>query len=266
MTDFYVKYFTIYFSDGVHKKLKQNRCGVCDKMFSSKGTLKFHMGHVHMGLKKNMCDLCPKGYLNQRNLDHHKTIAHGIGELVKHVCYICGKEVTSKTNLTKHISWVHGIFKKKEYKKEVVKCPHCHKAINKACLKLHIKRMHQEHKPFPCQQCGRGFASGGELNTHHKKVHLKIKPFRCRICGKCYPQGDDLKFHIGILHEGMSMEEAKKQRISLGPNHPAFQRLTSQELDQIQKVPEAVKEDNTQDETKMIPINFSKQEDSKPIL
>ena len=58
------------------------------------------MGHVHMGLKKNMCDLCPKGYLNQRNLDHHKTIAHGIGELVKHVCYICGKEVTSKTNLT----------------------------------------------------------------------------------------------------------------------------------------------------------------------
>ena len=200
-------------------------------MFSSKGTLKFHMGHVHMGLKKNICDLCPKGYLNQRNLDHHKIIAHGIGKLVKHVCYICGKEVTSKTNLTKHISWVHGIFKKKEYKKVSVECPHCNKSINKACLKLHIKRMHQDHKPFPCKQCGRGFASGGELNTHHKKVHLKMKPFKCQICGKTYSQGDDLRHHIGTSHEGMSLEEAKEQRVFLGPNHPAFVRSSNTELD-----------------------------------
>ena len=250
--------------NGVHKKLKQNRCGVCDKMFSSKGTLKFHMGHVHMGLKKNMCDLCPKGYLNQRNLDHHKIIAHGIGELVKHVCYICGKEVTSKTNLTKHISWVHGIFKKKEYKKVSVECPHCQKSINKACLKLHIKRMHQEHKPFPCQQCGRGFASGGELNTHNKKVHLKVRPFRCRICGKTYPQGDDLKFHIGTLHEGMSMEEAKRQRFSLGPTHPAFERVSNKDLEMAEHLPEKM-ESGIKSDNSIQSQNFSIAEDNEPL-
>ena len=124
--------------------------------------------------------------------------------------------------------------------------------------------MHQEHKPFPCQQCGRGFASGGELNTHNKKVHLKVRPFRCRICGKTYPQGDDLKFHIGTLHEGMSMEEAKRQRFSLGPTHPAFERVSNKDLEMAEHLPEKM-ESGIKSDNSIQSQNFSIAEDNEPL-
>ena len=91
-----------------------------------------------------------------------------------------------------------------------------------------------------------------------------MRPFRCRICAKTYPQGDDLKFHIGTLHEGMSMEEAKKQRFSLGPNHPAFERLSSKELSQAQNISGKAIRNHPENESTQ--NSFTKTEEQKPIL
>ena len=87
------------------------------------------------------------------------------------------------------------------------------------------------------------------------------------MCGKTYPQGDDLKFHIGTLHEGMSMEEAKRQRFSLGPTHPAFERVSNKELDQMQNSTEKSLVGSLTHENELrAPQNLSNEEERKPIL
>ena len=40
----------------------------------------------------------------------------------------------------------------------------------------------EEHKPYLCHQCGKGFARQEQVNRHSKMCGLK--PFHCSLCGK----------------------------------------------------------------------------------
>ena len=186
-----------------------------------------------MGVRKHRCNFCEKEYRVLDQLKHHKAQVHGIGQLPKNICYICGGDFSTKANLAKHLNHIHGVFKKKKWKKEDVECPHCNKAISKSTLKRHIKRMHQIEKEFPCSYCEKAYSSNSDLTKHIRFEHLKIRPFRCRLCEKTFQKADHLKLHIGTFHEGLTTEGARKKSSSLGPTHPAFEKLSTEDMTKL---------------------------------
>ena len=156
---------------------------------------------------------------------------HGVGELLKHVCYVCGSVFTTKSNVGKHLSRSHGIFKRKEYKRPEVECPHCHKTYFKYLLKRHIRRMHQEFREFPCSQCDKEYPDKNELKRHVLLDHIKARPFRCKLCKKEFKKGWDLNYHICAAHENLSAKEARSKCSTMSSGHPAFEKLSKQEMD-----------------------------------
>ena len=158
---------------------------------------------------------------------------HGVGELPKHVCYVCGSVFTTKSNLGKHLSRSHGIFKRKEYKRPEVECPHCHKKYFKYLLQRHIRRMHQEFREYPCSNCDKEYPDKNELKRHILLDHIKARPFRCKLCGREFKKGWDLNYHICATHEGQSTKEARSKCSSMGASHPAFEKVSREELDKL---------------------------------
>lgn len=48
-------------------------CGICDKKFSCRTSLKYHM-NIHMGVKPFVCEVCGKAWADKRNLGTHRKI------------------------------------------------------------------------------------------------------------------------------------------------------------------------------------------------
>ena len=186
-----------------------------------------------MYFRKWKCDSCDKEFHQKTLLDLHMARTHGVGELPKHVCYVCGSVFTTKSNLGKHLSRSHGIFKRKEYKRPEVECPHCHKKYFKYLLQRHIRRMHQEFREYPCSNCDKEYPDKNELKRHILLDHIKARPFRCKLCGREFKKGWDLNYHICATHEGQSTKEARSKCSSMGASHPAFEKVSKEKLDKL---------------------------------
>ncbi|KAG5896664.1 hypothetical protein JTB14_021307 [Gonioctena quinquepunctata] len=87
---------------------------------------------------------------------------------------------------------------KKKYRKTQndLQCKTCsHVCSSKDDLQLHIKT----HPHIVCEQCGKGFATTGQLGAH-KNVHNDPNSYICEICGKAYKTIGQLRVH-GQNHE-----------------------------------------------------------------
>ena len=58
----------------------------------------------------------------------------------------------------------------------------------KGQLKRHVKVIHQQIRPFECDQCKKTFTKKNHLKGHVKAVHQKIRPFECVQCKKTFAQ------------------------------------------------------------------------------
>ena len=54
----------------------------------------------------------------------------------------------------------------------------------------------EEHKPYLCHQCGKGFARQEQVNRHAKMCGLK--PFNCPLCGKGFGRQEHVSRHTKI--------------------------------------------------------------------
>ena len=54
----------------------------------------------------------------------------------------------------------------------------------------------EEHKPYLCHQCGKGFARQEQVNRHSKMCGLK--PFHCPLCGKGFGRQEHVSRHTKI--------------------------------------------------------------------
>ena len=59
-------------------------------------------------------------------------------------------------------------------------------------LNVHIKSVHEEKKPFKCDDCGAAFSRKSNLNRHIESVHERKKPFQCNICYASFSQKGDM--------------------------------------------------------------------------
>ena len=82
------------------------------------------------------------------------------------------------------------------------KCEECGKEFARSYkMKLHIQSVHEGKSLFPCDQCDASFSESNKLKRHITGVHLNIKPFPCVQCESQFYSLSMLKEHIAIAHE-----------------------------------------------------------------
>ena len=188
------------------------QCGVCDKAFSSKHTLKQHLvthappqfncnvcdkqfyykqhlvNHLlnHTGMGKYKCDICNKLYNHIGNYKAH-VLSHT--DEKPHVCEVCGEAYKHGSSLQNHISKVHtGVAR--------LNCELCDYTTQwHTCMKRHMNS-HTGTKPYECDECGKHVT---DLKTH-KMTHTGEKPFQCEICEQKFAQKQKLKRHMNTKH------------------------------------------------------------------
>ena len=55
---------------GMHRKIKDKKCDMCDKSFILRGHLKRHKEIVHIGIRYN-CDFCNKAFTSKEHMRRH---------------------------------------------------------------------------------------------------------------------------------------------------------------------------------------------------
>ena len=139
-------------------------------------------------------------------------------------CNICDKEFGLYFHLKQHIRNVHE--KKKSYNSEnFSKSDYSSSHLNSiwnenkisnkktkdykgkllpsvSHLKKYIQSVHESHKYYKCDSCGKSFSYAGHLKRHIHTVHEGHKVYKCNYCGKSFSDGGTLRKHIHLVHEG----------------------------------------------------------------
>lgn len=145
------------------KKVPNNECDQCNKIFVDRRYLKQHISDVHLKLRNHKCSQCSRSF--------------------GHI-----------SNLKAHIKCVHEKLKR-------FKCDQCQISFSLSSrLKRHIECVHEKLKKFKCDHCSLSFGQGGTLMKHTYRVHEKLKKFKCEQCPKGYAYRQDLKLHFQKVH------------------------------------------------------------------
>ena len=121
------------------------------------------------------CTECSMSFSSGVDLRKHIDLAHkGRQGGKKYQCFICAKEFDDKAEHKDHVD-LHAFDKP-------FRCDTCGLHVtNSACLKRHIKRVHEKCKQaYECPECGKGFYERHDL-ARHARIH-KIP--KCELCGK----------------------------------------------------------------------------------
>ena len=167
---------------------KAHSCDICEKPFSNKSDLKFHL-QIHNDFRKTFpCDKCNVIVLSKIGLKIHLKIHEE--ERETYSCDICGAQLSTKSGLLRHRK-THDKFRK------MYQCKYCGKEFtasegrNKHEIDIHI----QAGMKHRCDVCDKYYSSEDSLKKH-KKNHCKDrKMFTCDICQKEFVGLSALKTH-----------------------------------------------------------------------
>ncbi|WKX95216.1 hypothetical protein Q1695_012013 [Nippostrongylus brasiliensis] len=182
--------------------------------------------------KKFICDECDRSFTMKQNVQQHFFQYHnpnGEGRKPLRVrskrfqCTKCNKIFKTLEKAQRHEARLHG----EKASPNVFVCPHCNKIYNaQSQLKEHIDVVHENLRPFKCEQCGMEFGRAGGLRRHDmmvhqqrthacpyegcdhpgykctkalaahiRSVHTLDRPFACLFCERTFVRKNDLKVH-----------------------------------------------------------------------
>ena len=154
------------------------------------------------GTSSNLCQECGQSFSSKHKMERHiKTIHQDIKDFP---CDYCTKEFTSSHGLKGHIETIHMGIK--------LKCPDCENEYSTPkALKNHIEATHSKDICYICNQCGKSFPTAGRLDNHkyeHEEGEMKVwlnanRKFPCQDCGKEYASLPGLRVHIDVVHKGL---------------------------------------------------------------
>ncbi|XP_046881793.1 zinc finger protein 135-like [Hypomesus transpacificus] len=160
-----------------------HQCQHCNKTFSRKGALVFHMG-THTEDTSNHCQQCNKCFAKKGSLVKH--LKTHTGEKPYH-CQQCNKLFAEKGNLVKHMKTHTG--------EKPFQCQECSKLFaRRDTLREHI-RTHTREKPYKCQLCNKSFTRPSRL-VIHMRAHTGEKPYQCQQCNIWFRQKYSLVCHM----------------------------------------------------------------------
>ncbi|CAL1544393.1 unnamed protein product [Lymnaea stagnalis] len=184
-----------------HKEKDPFICRHCSKAFHLELSLSIHkLGHLKYNssldpridpgfIRKVMkffsCPLCDFQYQKKVQLTHHMKNVHPDEEY--HRCSKCNFSCLTEDELTSHLS------SPAHEEESRTLCPLCGTATKD--IRQHIRRTHNDNRPFLCTQCGFKAKTFTHLNTH-MVIHDPVKRIQCDICDyKCRTK-DQLKKHL----------------------------------------------------------------------
>jgi hypothetical protein len=187
-----------------HKHTKRMKGGRIEKMRFVEGDK-----------SKVICNFCNKIIPRTKYTDHCLSLHPTSVDCFS--CEHCGKKFIDKQAFRNHKERVHQITDKQNYckkckigyaqvhnclnNKKNTSCPYrgCKKQFQtKQGLQLHIKRDHENNRPFTCNYCSKGFVNSKSRNEHIKNTH---QPVGCDICHKSISNHWELRKHKVFVHK-----------------------------------------------------------------
>ena len=105
----------------------------------------------------------------------------------KFICDVCNKEFAFMHSLQRHTKTVHN-------NDRPYTCDQCDQSFKLAqSLKTH-KRMHTDERPYACSQCKQSFRQAGTLKQHERS-HKGQKVYSCKYCSAKFTRSMRLKIH-----------------------------------------------------------------------
>uniref|UniRef100_A0A1I8PFN3 C2H2-type domain-containing protein n=1 Tax=Stomoxys calcitrans TaxID=35570 RepID=A0A1I8PFN3_STOCA len=168
----------------------------CNQYFATREEAQTHAQMLHRELL--WCEICEKFMQGSDALKSHRTRMHGTKEIQfkrNLICDKCGKKFMGRTQLMDHVRSDCG-------RVPIYQCQVCGKCLTTAgILKTHML-LHQDDRPYSCDQCGKSFKIKAQYKTHAKFAHSDEKRFKCHLCPKEYPYRESLLTHMSV-HTGI---------------------------------------------------------------
>ena len=205
--------------------LKSFQCTMCNKVYSSKSSLRVHY-NTHSNAEKFQCSICKKSFLRRSSLYNH--MKSHVNAAPRFKCSACDEKFESAAHLSAHEVRRSD---RNGFSYHELQCCVCGAILSTtAGLKLHITKMHtealqlQKQKSFSCQICRKKYTSLSYLRQHLKthsnaksfgcsdcdykaltreavrrhviRIHLKLRAYECDICNKTFVSQPDRKLHM----------------------------------------------------------------------
>ncbi|XP_014243717.1 zinc finger protein 664-like [Cimex lectularius] len=189
------------------------KCASCNKVFTSKISIRLHMLKRHRVKNLYTCELCgirldtsPElcNHINSehksiddryycRKCDYNTTNYAEISSHTheNHTCKDCGRSFKTVDKFENH-KLSHS--KEKKLEKNFT-CDTCGKRFAFGCLLRDHINLHTGAKPYLCQICGRSFSQKASLKQH-TRTHNAIRPHKCTECDQGFYGKGDLKKHL----------------------------------------------------------------------
>ncbi|XP_053951371.1 zinc finger protein 260-like [Anastrepha ludens] len=166
-------------------------CGDCSTQFQRLSNYRTHLKKKHgRDLEPLQCPECPKSFVGKHVLDRHIKSHRPLSERRIFPCPECGLKFQQKDYVAKHIKYVH------EDSRPFI-CDECGEGCRtKSSLRMHML-VHSDFAPFECEVCKKTFKMKKRLNSH-MDIHSSSK-FTCSKCGLQLSSRITLRRHM-VVH------------------------------------------------------------------
>uniref|UniRef100_A0A9J7ZZX0 Wu:fe05a04 n=1 Tax=Cyprinus carpio carpio TaxID=630221 RepID=A0A9J7ZZX0_CYPCA len=170
---------------------EENRCHVCDLMFSSLFLLREHL-NMHTGVRPYRCDECGKQFCQ---LVNYRTHLRSHSQKASIHCRVCSTIFETEEQLQQHLDTNH-------FEKEFYQCDFCKQIFTDLDLcKGHVEAHRQQAKRHLCLKCGASFRLRSSLLRHLEWHSRGI--FSCSDCERSFSSKASLLrhsfSHLGVL-------------------------------------------------------------------